>query len=302
MEDFMKQIADKLTARISGAVRMNEPMSRHTSFKIGGPADLYIEPCSTAELLTVLRCLRQESVPVFILGNGTNLLVGDEGYRGAVLRLSGEFTRFQYEGNLLDAGSAVPVAKLALDACRCGLSGLEFAAGIPGTLGGALVMNAGAHGSAVSEVLVSADIISSNLELHTFAASELGLTYRKSNILPEAVVCRAKFMLFPGDREALSKTCTRHLAFRRERQPRQPNAGSIFKNPPEDAAGRLIEAAGLKGRRYGGAMISDIHANFIVNCGEAKAGDVLFLIALVKEEVQRQFGRTLELEIRLLGN
>jgi UDP-N-acetylmuramate dehydrogenase len=294
--------AEKLAACTAGAVRLNEPMSRHTSFRIGGPADYYIEPGTSEELACVLQCLRYENIPFFILGNGTNLLVGDAGYRGAVLRLAGDFCRFDFRDDLLDAGAAVPLAKLAREACNRGFGGLEFAAGIPGTLGGALVMNAGAHGSAVGEVLESADIIGSDLNVHTLAAGELGLAYRRSSIPPESVVCRARFRLRHGDRETLARVCETNLNFRRERQPRQPNAGSVFKNPPGDAAGRLIEAAGLKGRRCGGAMISDVHANFIVNCGGASARDVLELIAAAREEVLRQSGKTLELEIRLLGN
>jgi UDP-N-acetylmuramate dehydrogenase len=302
MEESMKQTAEILAAQISGAVRVNEPLFRHTSFKIGGPADVFIEPNTTMELITVLRYVKQEKIPFFILGNGTNLLVSDEGYRGVVVRLGGEFSQFAYQEDLVVAGAAVPLAKLANDACKRGLGGLDFAAGIPGTLGGALVMNAGAHGRAVSDVLVNADILSGELELQTFAVDELGLTYRKSNIPIGAVVCGVTFRLRFGDRDTLTQTCKEYLGFRRERQPRQPSAGSIFKNPPGDAAGRLIEAAGLKGRRCGGAMISEVHTNFFVNYDNATARDVFSLIETVKKEVLKQFGQTLELEIRLLGN
>jgi UDP-N-acetylmuramate dehydrogenase len=297
----MKEIAHKLTAKINGTVTSGELLSRHTSFKIGGPADLFVKPENSTELITVLKILQQESIPAYILGNGTNLLVSDAGYRGAVIRLAGQFTHVEYDGETVIAGAAVPLAKLAKNTCELGLAGLEFAAGIPGSLGGALVMNAGAHGSAVSNVLLEAKILDSKLQLQTFAAGDLGLSYRKSMIPSGSVVCAVKLGLQRGNREPLKETCRNHLAFRRERQPRQPNAGSIFKNPLRDNAGRLIEACGLKGHRAGGAAISELHANFIVNEGGAKASDVLSLIHLAQQEVAKQFGIQLELEIRLLG-
>ena len=297
----MKKTAEKLASKISGIVRTEEALSRHTSFKIGGPADLFVEPVTMTELVTVLSILRQEGIAVYLLGSGTNLLVSDAGYRGAVVRLGGEFKQFEFEGYCVEAGAAVPLARLAGDAGQRGLAGLDFAAGIPGTVGGALVMNAGAHGSAISDVLKEAQILDEELSLHRFTAEELGLSYRKSNITSGAVVCRVKLQLLPGERELQAKNRGQYLCFRQERQPRQPNAGSIFKNPPHDSAGRLIEAAGLKGRRAGGAMISEMHANFIVNCGNACSADVWFLLETAREEVARQFGVKLELEICLLG-
>ncbi|MDW7652434.1 MAG: UDP-N-acetylmuramate dehydrogenase [Bacillota bacterium] len=297
----MENIAQELTAKIGGPVRTGEPLSRYTSFKIGGPADLYVEPETTAELVAVLTVLRQKGIPWFILGSGTNLLVNDRGYRGAVLRLGGDFCRTAYDGPVVEAGAAVKLAVLARDAGRRGLAGLEFAAGIPGSVGGALVMNAGAHGGAVSDCLLEAVVLDRDLELHRLAHDALGLSYRKSSLPPESVVCSVKLGLKPGNKEALEEKSREYLAFRRDRQPRQPNAGSIFKNPPSDAAGRLIEAAGLKGHRSGGAKISEVHANFIVNCGEATAEDVLSLIETAKASVVKQFGVTLELEVRLLG-
>ncbi|MBS4008058.1 MAG: UDP-N-acetylmuramate dehydrogenase [Clostridium sp.] len=297
----MRNTAEKIASQISGIVRSDELLSRHTSFKIGGPVDLFVEPLTMTDLIIVLSILRREEIPYYLLGSGTNLLVSDAGYRGAVVRLAGEFKQFAYENCCVEAGAAVPLARLASDAGRRGLAGLDFAAGIPGTVGGALVMNAGAHGSAIGNVLLEALILDEKLCLHSFAAKDLGLSYRKSNITSASVVCRVKLRLSQGERDLQAKICGQHLRFRREHQPLQPNAGSIFKNPPHDFAGRLIEAAGLKGRRAGGAMISDLHANFIVNCGNASAADVWFLLEMAREEVARQFGVNLELEIRLLG-
>ncbi|MBT9140584.1 MAG: UDP-N-acetylenolpyruvoylglucosamine reductase [Dehalococcoidia bacterium] len=297
----MRKTAEKITAQVSGIVRTDEVLSRHTSFKIGGPADLFVEPVTMMELVIVLSILRQEEIPVYLLGSGTNLLVSDAGYRGAVVRLAGEFKQFVYENCCVEAGAAVPLAWLASDAGQRGLAGLDFAAGIPGTVGGALVMNAGAHGSVIGDVLTEALILDEKLRLHSFAAEDLGLFYRKSNITSGSVVCRVKLRLSQGEKEIQARKCGQYLRFRREHQPHQPNAGSIFKNPPHDFAGRLIEAAGLKGRRVGGAMISDLHANFIVNCGNASATDVRNLLEMAREEVARQFGVNLELEIRLLG-
>lgn len=297
----MERIARELDSKISGPVRTGETLSRYTSFRIGGPADLYVEPATTDELVVVLATLRQEGIPCFVLGSGTNLLVSDSGYRGAVLRLGGQFCQYAINGLVVNAGAAVNLAMLANDACRRGLAGLEFAAGIPGSVGGALVMNAGAHGGAISDCLREAVLLDRSLALHTLASDALGLSYRQSSLPSDSIVCSVSLLLQPGDPVILERMRRQHLAFRRDRQPRQPNAGSIFKNPPGDGAGRLIEAAGLKGRRVGGAMISPQHANFFVNCGEATARDVFSLIDMTREEVANRFGVMLELEIRLLG-
>lgn len=298
----MKQIAELLAAEISGPVKCHELLSRHTSFRIGGPADLYLQPQTTAELISALTLLRERDIPYFLLGRGTNILVTDSGFRGAVIRLDGDFVHFSYEGTVVTSGAAVPLARLARDACDRSLSGLEFATGIPGSVGGALFMNAGAHGRSTGDMLLDAEILDHTLKLHTFRAEELRLSYRTSGIDPGSIVCSARFSFFPGKREDIERKRREFENFRRSRQPRQPNAGSIFKNPPQDAAGRLIEAAGLKGLRSGGAKISEIHANFIVNCGDATAADVLTLIELAKETVRKKFCVSLILEIQVLGD
>lgn len=297
----MEHVARMIACKAGCPVALNEPLSRHTSFRIGGPADFFVQPGTPAELAGVLAILRDEGIPFFILGNGTNLLASDRGYRGAVIRLEGGFNNYHFSRTMLEAGAAVPLATLAKEACGRGLGGLEFASGIPGTLGGALVMNAGAHGSSLCRVVENADILGHDLVLHTKTKNEMGLSYRKSELPAGAIVCVVRLRLEPGERAVLEERRKKYLAFRRERQPCQPNAGSIFKNPPNDAAGRLLEAAGLKGFRVGGAIISDVHANFIVNTGNATASDVLELIDKAQASVAEKFGVTLELEIKLLG-
>lgn len=297
----MERLSRLLREKITGSVRTDEPLYRHTSFRIGGPADLFVEPENTAELLEVLQLLKEEKVPYFILGNGTNLLVCDRGFRGAVIRLAGEFATYFFHGDSVDSGASVPLAVLARAACDRGFGNLVFATGIPGTLGGAVFMNAGAHGRALGDFLITATVLDQNLRLHTLAPHQLGLSYRESSITAGTVICRVKLWLQPAAREEIEQKCREYLGFRQAKQPRQPSAGSIFKNPPGDAAGRLLEAAGLKGRRVGGAMISELHANFIVNCGGASAADVLALIEAARDAVRQKFGVALELEIQVLG-
>ncbi|MBS4023677.1 MAG: UDP-N-acetylmuramate dehydrogenase [Dethiobacter sp.] len=298
----MDRIASLLKSEISGNIRTCEPLARYTSFKIGGPADLFIEPVTTAELSAVISLLKLQKIPFFILGNGTNLLIRDSGYRGAAIRLAGEFKKYFYEEGGVNSGSAVPLALLARDACRRRLTNLEFGTGIPGTLGGALFMNAGAHGRSISDVLIDAVILDAEAVLHTYTSAQLGLSYRRSSIGRGSIVCAARLSLLPEEAGKIADRRREYREFRTNRQPRLPNAGSVFKNPPGDAAGRLLEAAGLKGVRVGGAMIADKHANFIVNCGGASAGDVLALIEMAHNAVAKKFGVELELEIKVLDD
>lgn len=282
-------------------VRTSEPLARHTSYKVGGPAALFAEPRTIGELRTVLSLCREQNVATFLLGGGTNLLVSDKGFAGAVIRLAGEFSSFYYQGLTVDCGAGVRLSTLAMDAGRRGLSNLEFAVGIPGTLGGALVMNAGAHDREIGQVILEALVLDRDLQPQTLARRQLSFTYRQGTFPPGAVVCRARIALAHGRREEIRERCRQNFRLRRERQPREPSAGSVFKNPPGYAAGRLLEEAGLKGLREGGAMISPVHANFIVNCGNATAADILAVIEKARYAVRERCGVELELEIRLLG-
>jgi UDP-N-acetylmuramate dehydrogenase len=288
-------------ALLNISVRTSEPLARHTSYKVGGPAALFAEPRTIGELRTVLFLCRERNVSSFLLGGGTNLLVSDKGFAGAVIRLAGEFNSFSYNELTADCGAGVRLATLAMDAGRRGLSNLEFAVGIPGTLGGALVMNAGAHEREIGQVVLDALVLDRDLQLQTLTRGQLSFTYRQSRLPPGAVVCRARIALAHGRREEIQERCRQNLQLRRERQPREPSAGSVFKNPPGQAAGRLLEEAGLKGLRKGGAMISTVHANFIVNCGNATAADILALIEKARHVVREKYGVDLEPEIRLLG-
>lgn len=298
----MKLTAEAITGKTGARATQAEPLSKHTSFKIGGPADFFIEPADVQQLAATVKLLNEENMPFFVLGNGTNLLVADNGYRGAIIRLAGEFARFCYAGNLLKSGAAVSLAALARDAGSKGFANLVFATGIPGSVGGALYMNAGAHGQCVADVIEEAVVLDNKGKIHTLKPADLGLTYRSSRLPAGSIICQAVFKLIAGDVEQIRKKCLEYREFRNKRQPKQPSAGSIFKNPPDRAAGRLVEEAGLKGKKVGGAMISNTHANFIVNCGNATAGDVLALIELARAEVLKRFGVELELEIKLLGN
>jgi UDP-N-acetylmuramate dehydrogenase len=296
MEQLVRQL---VTLNIP--VRTSEPLARHTSFKVGGPAALFAEPRTVEELRAVLSLSREQRVPSFLLGGGTNLLVSDKGFPGVVIRLAGEFTTFYYQGLTVVCGAGVQLSALAMDACRKGFSNLEFAVGIPGTLGGALVMNAGAHGGETGRTVLEAHVLDRELQLQTLTGGQLSFVYRQGILPPGAIVCRVIIGLAIGRREEIQERCRRNFRFRRERQPRQPNAGSVFKNPPGQAAGRLLEEAGLKGLREGGAMISPLHANFIVNCGNATSADILALIERARGAVREKYGVDLELEIGLLG-
>lgn len=296
----MEQLARQLGA-LKIPIRTSEPLALHTSFKVGGPAALFAEPRTIEELRTVLSLCREKDVPSVILGGGTNLLVSDKGYPGVVLRLAGEFNTFFYQGSTLDCGAGVQLSSLAMDACRRGLCNLEFAVGIPGTLGGALVMNAGAHGREIGRIVLEALVLDRDLQLQTLTRRQLSFTYRQSNLSVGLIVCRVKLGLAHGQKEEILEKCRQNFRLRRERQPRQPSAGSVFKNPPGYAAGRLLEEAGLKGLREGNAMISTVHANFIVNCGNATSADIFTLIQKARSAVRERYGVDLELEIRLLG-
>lgn len=297
----MEYLARLLREKITGPVRTAEPLSRHTSFRVGGPAALFVEPQSLAELVMVLSLCREQAISCFILGGGTNLLVSDRGVNGVVVRLGGEFKTFFYAGLTVDCGAGVPLPTLALDVCGKGWSNLEFAVGIPGTLGGALVMNAGAHGQSIGQFVEEAVVLDRDLRLHSLVGQQLCFSYRESHLEPGTVVCRVKIQLAPRHHEEIRQKCEEALLFRRKRQPRQPSAGSVFKNPPGQAAGRLLEDAGLKGLRVGGAMFSTVHANFIVNCGGATAADIISLIGQARTAVREKYGVDLSLEIKLLG-
>ncbi len=289
------------------SAKIDEPLRRYTAWKIGGPADALLEPKSAEELIGAVRKAWENDVPVTILGGGTNVLVLDGGIRGLTIRLARSLTSVEIEGRgvVADAGVLYPV--LANATAAKGLEGLEFGTGIPGTVGGAVYMNAGAYGGETREVLDWADVYRPDGpeggEVVRMANEDLGFRYRGSVLheSPGWVVLRAGYTLFPGDAEELK---ARIKGFRKQRMtgsPNKPSCGSTFKRPKDDYPGRVIEAAGLKGTRIGQLEISPDHANYFVNHGGGTAVDALALIELAKETVREKLGVELEPEVRVLG-
>ncbi len=287
-------------------VRVSEPLAPYTSIKIGGPADYFLEVEEHDALAQALRILDRYGIPSCLLGKGSNVLVSDLGVRGAVLRLGGRFKQIERrEENgevFITVGAAYPVAQLVREAARSGYTGLEFAEGIPGSVGGALVMNAGAYGTEMEKIVDRVEGITHKGEPLSFSREELTFSYRESHLPSGTIVTRVRMRLSKGEVEEVGLRVRELVARRKKSQPSgYPNSGSMFRNPPGDFAGRLIEAAGLKGRRMGRAEISERHANFIVNLGGAKAGEVKGLMELARAEVKKIFAIELEAEVRLLG-
>lgn len=289
--------------RDPGRIRPNEPLKRHTTFRIGGPADFLLEVADRQELAGALALAHREHQPVHLLGRGSNLLVSDSGVRGFVLVLGGEFDTFSVDGVRVRAGGGYDLPKLALKVGKMGLGGLEFACAIPGTVGAGLMINAGAHGGDMSKVVSSASVVWPDGRPETLSPEAIGFGYRTSKLQQTpAIVVEVAMDLYPESQEVLQQHMQHHLDRRKATQPLSlPNAGSVFKNPPGDYAGRLIEQAGLKGLQEGGAQVSEKHANFIVNLGTATARDVLTLMDRVRKEVEERFGVRLEAEVRIWG-
>jgi len=293
---------DRALRGFRGEALRGEPLSRHTSYRIGGPADLYLVPADEDDLRGFLDRTSRGDFPLFILGNGSNLLVHDAGLRGAVVDVRRATRGICRDGEKVWAGAGAELDFLAAWAVEEGLEGLAELSGIPGTVGGALRTNAGAFGRTVSDFLVEVRALTTGGREVRLSRDELGLGYREAKGLKGLVVVSAAFHLKRGDRKALWEKRRKVLQQRSERQPLEyPSAGSTFKRPPGDHPGRLIEEAGCKGMRVGDAMVSPKHANFTVNLGKAKASDVWTLIRRVRERVRERFGVWLELEVELWG-
>jgi UDP-N-acetylmuramate dehydrogenase len=294
-------------AAIAGVkLRTDEPLARYTSMKIGGPADYFIEVETGAALAEVFLTLRRHQVPLWILGNGSNVLISDRGVRGAVIHLAGEFKKIDWResGNDVEVtvGAAYAVTQLVRQAARKGYAGLEFAEGIPGTVGGALVMNAGAYGSEFEKVVKRVEAINPDGQPVLFSRQQMTFSYRDSH-LPSGTVVTGIVLRLRREGAAQVDSKLRELVGKRKNsQPSGfPNSGSMFRNPQADYAGRLIEAAGLKGRRIGQAQIAERHANFIVNLGGAKAVDVRQLMEIARSEVRQRFNIDLVAEVKFVG-
>ncbi len=319
-----------LREQFGARVRTGEPLARHGTFAVGGPADAWIPVAAEADLQRLVRLVRPSGWPLMLVGNGTNVLYADAGARGIVARMALNDWRLEpvdADHMRLIAGAGVNLPKLINDLAEQGLAGLEWGAGVPGTIGGAVVSNAGAHGACTADTLQTARVLFTgdpNASIRELEAAELDFAYRHSRfraarrvafgddgqpvaaprerIEPPEIITGATFLLTRDEPAAVRERVQRYRQHRKETQPPQPSAGSVFKNPPGDYSGRLIEAAGLKGYRIGNAQISPRHANFIVNTGGATAADVVALIALARHTVRERFGIELELEVEPRGD
>ena len=283
-------------------LREHEPMARHTTFRIGGPVRLMALPKTVGEAKKALQAAGEREIVPFFLGNGSNLLVADEGYDGFVLKLTGEMDQIQEINCHLVAGSAVLLSRLAVAALGRGLTGLEFAHGIPGSLGGAVTMNAGAYEGEMAQVISSVTCLTRTGEVETVPAADCGFSYRRSAFSGGTrLILRAEFSLSQGDPEEIRAKMEDLARRRKEKQPLEyPSAGSMFKRPAGHFAAALIDQCGLKGFTVGGAQVSEKHAGFVINRGGATCADVLALVDQVKERVLQQTGVELEMEVRVL--
>lgn len=300
IRDALLELKSNLSS--ASVLRENEPLSKRTTLRVGGPADLYIEPASEQDLAVVLRVCKSKDLPWMMLGRGSNLLVRDGGIRGVVICLTAPaFNALTIDGETIFAGAGVRLRALAFEARKVLLTGFEFMEGIPGNVGGALRMNAGAMGSAMFEVLASARFMDSDGVVQEKTVDQIPVEYRNCPLFKSHIVLSAVFNGRTGVKESIEQKMNECSQKRWKSQPAAPSAGCIFKNPVTIPTGRLVEELGLKGMRRGGAMISDVHGNFIVNDGNATARDILELIELVKEKARSARGVELHTEVQIVG-
>lgn len=284
-------------------LRFDEPMKDHTSFKIGGPADLFFIPESVAHIKAMVTYCKKEEIPFYIVGNGSNLLVGDRGYRGVIIQIYKNLNHIEINSTTVYAEAGVLLSKLAKHIYQASLKGFEFASGIPGTLGGAVYMNAGAYGGEIKDVLTKATIISKEGVISEKSNEALEFAYRHSSLMEKGdIVLAAEIALEMGEPEAIKEIMDDLNQRRRDKQPvEKASAGSTFKRPVGYYAGKLIMDAGLRGYQIGGAQVSDKHCGFVINTGDATSADVMALIDHIQGEVKRQFNVVLEAEVRMIG-
>lgn len=283
-----------------GHIAINEPMSKYTWMRVGGPADYYVEPADKQDLVEIARYFQANNYPFFMLGRGSNIIVSDNGVRCAVINLEATLANVRLEGDLVIAEAGVHLPKFVDFCIQHELAGVEMLAGIPASVGGAVVMNAGAHGGETADHIVEVEVLRAGT-IQVIGKEDAGFAYRTSGFAND-VVLSASFRLPKGDKEELGRRRRELILKRNATQPLTlPNSGSMFKNPPGMHAAKLIEQAGLKGKRIGNAQISEKHANFIVNLGDAKAADVVMLVDLVRRTVHQNSGVLLELEVKLVG-
>ena len=297
-------IADELAERVSRAmvIHRDEPLAKHTTLRVGGPADVYVEPVSEADLAGVVKFCGERELPFFVIGRGSNLLVRDGGFRGVVICLAHEsFSRIEIDGERLRCGAGAKLKDVAVEAKRNGLSGVEFLEGIPGSVGGALRMNAGAMGGATFDAVESVRLMDFAGHVRELAPREMSVEYRSCAVLKTNIALGVVFKCKSAPRGEIEQRMKAFNEKRWESQPTAPSAGCTFKNPEKIPAGKLIDELGLKGTRVGGAVVSAEHGNFIVNDGQATARDVLDLIAILKARVKEARGIELHTEVEIIG-
>lgn len=305
-EEMMEQFVEKLRKENIGRVVINEPLSKHTTIKLGGPAQVYVEPNDIQSLQKLIELIRIEKKEWFVIGRGSNLLVKDGGIKGVVINLSKgiQHLRFVNEDQII-VGAGYPLIKLVTVMSRKGLSGLEFAGGIPGSVGGAVYMNAGAHGSDMSNIVKRVHVLFSDGTMKWITNKDMQFSYRTSCLQKlRGIVVEAEIQLKKGNIDIIVAEMSKYKDYRRQTQPwNDPCCGSVFRNPLPEYAGALIEKAGLKGKQIGGVMISHLHGNFIVNVDRevAKTQDVLNLIAFTKQMIKEKFNIELETEVEIVG-
>ena len=304
MENTIDALLRELNEGKVGTVKKDEELARHTTMKIGGPADLFIEPTSIEGLKKTMQLVQKYRINWRAIGRGSNLLVSDQGIDGVVIKLGNNLKEMKLVGTQLTVGAGYSIVALSVLISKKGLSGLEFASGIPGSVGGAVYMNAGAHGSDISKILTEAHILFEDGSLQWLTNEEMEFSYRTSVLQRKrpGIVVEARFQLTEGDKEQIVAVMQKNKDYRKVTQPYDsPCAGSIFRNPLPHFAGKLIEEAGLKGFQIGGAQISEMHGNFIVNTGSAKAFDVLQLIQYVKKTIMEKYNIQMETEVEIIG-
>ena len=298
IESIMKEINNDT----SSLCLMNEPLKKHTTYRIGGPADLMIFPKSKQDLIKVIKIINENKLQLTILGSGSNVLVSDDGIRGAVISLKNSLKQIEVSDNILYAECGTMLGTIVKHAVRNNLIGLENLNGVPGTLGGALIMNAGAWGGEISENLIHVELINSKSEIKKIYKKDLNFSYRQSSFNKDDILLSAKFNLKKADKDIIKENLIEAQSGRKKSQPlNKRSAGSVFKNPKDNSAGKLLDDLGLKGFSIGDAKISEKHANFFINDGDASSTDMLMLIKKAHQKVKERFNVNLSLEVKLMG-
>ena len=299
---MIETVISQINNKTASLCLMNESLKKHTTYRIGGPADLMIFPKSKQDLIKVIEIINENKIQLTILGSGSNVLVSDNGIRGAVISLKNSLKQIEVDDNILYAECGTMLGKIVKHAVKNNLIGLENLNGVPGTLGGALIMNAGAWGGEISENLIHVEVINLKSEIQKIQKKDLNFSYRQSSFNKDDILLSAKFNLQKADKDVIKENFIEAQSGRKKSQPlNKKSAGSLFKNPKNNSAGKLLDEAGLKGFSIGDAKISEKHANFFINDGDASSRDMLMLIKKAHKEVKDKFNVNLSLEVKLMG-